>query len=115
MDAKENYIKLVLAFLAGALLCYAVLCFRESGEIRQIRQQYGAAVAECARLSGELEQCQKRLETVQGAVDAGRAGIGKAEGRIDQVAGGMRSDEAIIRECQQLINELRKEHEGKNE
>ena len=112
-ENKQNYAQLVLAFFAGVVFCYSCCSIRESGEIRQIRQQYESAAKQCAELSGQLEASRRRVENLEAAIDRSKEGITRAEERVDYVAGGMRSDEAIIRECQRIIEELRKDYEGK--
>ena len=112
-EDKQSYIKLVLAFLVGALLCFACMRWHYGTEIRQIRQQYELAVKQCEILSKQLDASRERVEEIQSAVSQSRNGIGEAGQRIGTVKNGMRSDEAIIMECKQLIKELRADYEGK--
>lgn len=114
MNDKENYIKLVLSFLTGALLCYAVLGVRESAEIRQIKRQYEAAVEQSKLLSDQLEESRKRADRIQESIDSSQAGIEEARRELGNLKGRMRSDQEIIGDCERIINELRKDYERKN-
>lgn len=110
-ERKAYYCKLVFAFLAGALCCYALLCQRESAEIRQVRQQYENSAEQCRLLSNELTRSRERIELLEATIKASERGIDNAEAYVRTVQNGMRSDAEIIGECQQIIGELRKDLE----
>lgn len=114
MNEKQNYIKLVCSFLTGFMFCYILFSSRESAEMEQIRKQYQDSVDQCRQLSEQLDQSRKRVEEIQSAISTSRTEIQEAGREIASVKDGMRSDAEILRECQQLIKELRKEHESRN-
>ena len=113
-EGKKIYIKLVCSFLVGFMVCYTLLCSRESAEMEHIRKQYQDSAEQCRILSEQLDQSRKRVEAIEASISASTAGIQEAERGIGNVKSGLGTDVDRLKECQRIISELRKEYESKN-
>lgn len=117
-DEKKKYVFcgvfcLVLIFICAYFLCRDI---SDSGAgIKPIREQLTTATGKQRALTKRIEGAEARTESIQERVSKSEAGIDAATNRAEDVERDLASSGELIKECQQILRDIRARGEAKNE
>lgn len=104
---------LMLIFICAYFLCRDV---SDNGAgIKSIRDELTTATEEQRGLTKGIEGAEVRTENIQERVSKSEAGIDGAANRAEDVERELTSSGELIKECQQIIRDIRARGEEKNE
>lgn len=115
---KKKYIFCGAICFMLICICAYFLCWDISDNgagIKPIREQLTTATEEQREFTKGIEGAEARIENIQERVSKSEAGIDAATNRAENVERDITSSGELIKECQQILSNIRARGEEKNE